>query len=213
MRIRISYANVVATLALLFAMSGGALAAKHYVINSTKQVNPKVLKKLKGKRGKTGKAGTPGATGKEGPPGKEGPQGNEGPAGIGPAFRAFHEGPVQITSTDAGKPTTVATLSNLPAGQYAINAKLYVFDTNTTEDVIICRLSAEGDTDDVVGRISSGKSDGYADSIGVYPLQVVHQFTSTGSAVLACSGVSKLAYANHMTITAIQVSSLTNTPV
>jgi hypothetical protein len=46
MRRRLSYANVVATLALVFAMSGGALAANHYLINSTKQINPKVLKAL-----------------------------------------------------------------------------------------------------------------------------------------------------------------------
>ncbi|HWY18280.1 MAG TPA: hypothetical protein VNY27_06160 [Solirubrobacteraceae bacterium] len=53
----------------MFAMSGGALAAKHYLINSTKQINPKVLKSLKGN---TGAAGVPGTQGKEGPQGKEG---------------------------------------------------------------------------------------------------------------------------------------------
>jgi hypothetical protein len=90
MRKRISYANVAATLALVFSMSGGALAATHYLINSTKQINPKVLKKLKGSTGKAGpagpagSAGAAGATGKEGPTGKqgkEGPEGEEGPAG------------------------------------------------------------------------------------------------------------------------------------
>jgi len=80
MRRRLSYANITATLALVFAMSGGALAANHYLINSTKQINPKVLKKLKGKRGATGATGTTGATGKEGPQGKEGPPGKEGAA-------------------------------------------------------------------------------------------------------------------------------------
>jgi hypothetical protein len=43
---RFSYANVVATLALVLAMSGGALAASHYLITSTKQISPRVLKKL-----------------------------------------------------------------------------------------------------------------------------------------------------------------------
>jgi len=74
MRSRITYANVTATLALFFAMSGGALATKHYLIESTKQINPKVLKKLKGASGKTGVAGP---QGKEGPPGKEGKEGKE----------------------------------------------------------------------------------------------------------------------------------------
>jgi hypothetical protein len=46
MRRHLTYANVTATLALVLAMSGGALAAKHYVINSTTEINPKVLKSL-----------------------------------------------------------------------------------------------------------------------------------------------------------------------
>jgi hypothetical protein len=47
MRKHLSYANVVATFALLFAMSGGALAAKHYLLNSVSQINPRVLSKLR----------------------------------------------------------------------------------------------------------------------------------------------------------------------
>jgi len=75
MRKRITYANVAATLALVFSMSGGALAASHYLVNSTKQINPKVLKRLKGATGPpglTGATGPAGATGKEGKEGKEG---------------------------------------------------------------------------------------------------------------------------------------------
>src|ERR1700736_5282305 len=84
---RLSYANVTATLALFFAMSGGALAAKHYLINSAKQINPKVFTALKGKPGATGAKGTTGATGSTGAagstgaPGKEGATGKEGKAG------------------------------------------------------------------------------------------------------------------------------------
>ena len=36
MRRHLNYANVTATLALVFAMSGGALAAKHYLVSSPK---------------------------------------------------------------------------------------------------------------------------------------------------------------------------------
>lgn len=46
LRRNLSYANVTATLALVFAMSGGALAAKHYLVNSTKQLNPRVIHSL-----------------------------------------------------------------------------------------------------------------------------------------------------------------------
>lgn len=94
MRRRLSYANVVATLALVFAMSGGALAANHYLINSTKQINPKVLKKLKGSTGKTGAAGATGATGPQGPTGKEGSPGKEG--NVGKEGKEGKEGPYPV---------------------------------------------------------------------------------------------------------------------
>jgi hypothetical protein len=74
-RKRLTYANVAATLALVLAMSGGALAASNFIITSTGQIKPSVLKKLTGKRGKTG------ATGKRGSQGIQGIQGNQGNAG------------------------------------------------------------------------------------------------------------------------------------
>jgi hypothetical protein len=82
-RRHLNYANIVATLALLFAMGGSAIAANHYLINSTKQINPKVLKKLKGQRGRTGFGiqGQPGPTGKNGLIGKTGATGVTGPGG------------------------------------------------------------------------------------------------------------------------------------
>jgi hypothetical protein len=76
MRRRLSYANVTATLALVFAMSGGALAANHYLITSTKQINPSVLKKLTGKAGATGPGGPAGPSGPQGPGGAPGAPGS-----------------------------------------------------------------------------------------------------------------------------------------
>jgi Collagen triple helix repeat (20 copies) len=81
MRRYLSYPYVTATLALFFAMSGGALAARHYLISSTGQISPKVLNSLKGKTGPHGPAGARGATGNEGPRGKDGATGKEGPQG------------------------------------------------------------------------------------------------------------------------------------
>lgn len=62
---KFTYANIVATLALFFAMTGGALAAHHYLITSTKQISPKVVKALKGKTGPRGLQGPQGPIGKE----------------------------------------------------------------------------------------------------------------------------------------------------
>jgi hypothetical protein len=82
LRSRLTYANVVATLALVFAMSGGALAATHYLISSTKQISPKVLEALHGVRGKTGATGSPGPAGTAGATGNTGPKGDPGVQGL-----------------------------------------------------------------------------------------------------------------------------------
>ena len=50
-----------ALLALFIAMGGTAIAAHHYLISSTKQISPKVLKALKGNAGPSGASGAPGA--------------------------------------------------------------------------------------------------------------------------------------------------------
>jgi hypothetical protein len=83
-RRRFTYANVAMTLALVFAVSGGAYAASRYVITSTKQISPKVLKALRGAAGANGTNGAPGAQGAQGPQGAQGaagPAGGAGPAG------------------------------------------------------------------------------------------------------------------------------------
>ena len=75
MRNRITAAirgNLVAWLALFVALGGTSLAASHYVIDSTKQINPKVIKKLKGNRGARGAKGAAGAQGPAGPQGATG---------------------------------------------------------------------------------------------------------------------------------------------
>jgi hypothetical protein len=83
-RKRLTVTNVVLTLALVFAMTGGAYAAKKYVITSTKQISPVVLKALQGKAGPAGSqgpAGTAGAAGTAGSAGSKGENGAEGKAG------------------------------------------------------------------------------------------------------------------------------------
>lgn len=80
-RRRATYANVAMTIALVFAMSGGAYAAKKYLITSTKQISPSVLKALVGKRGPAGANGALGAQGSVGPQGPAGANGKDGANG------------------------------------------------------------------------------------------------------------------------------------
>ncbi len=96
LRRHMSYANVVATFALVFAMSGGALAATHYLITSTKQIKPSVLASLKGK---AGAAGTQGAAGPQGPAGPAGAKGENGAAGTNGTVGANG---TSVTSTPLG---------------------------------------------------------------------------------------------------------------
>jgi hypothetical protein len=128
----------VALVALFIALGGSAFAASHYLINSPAQINPKVLKKLKGEvgpegtkglagatglagpKGETGpegKAGAKGETGAEGPKGEAGPKGETGPEGkAGPKGETGAEGP----KGEAG--TTSAGLSDSAAGPVALKA-------------------------------------------------------------------------------------------
>ncbi len=75
--------NMVAWLALFVAMTGTSIAASHYIITSTSQIKPSVLRALRGVRGAaTGDLGaTPGPAGKDGAAGPAGPTGEAGRGG------------------------------------------------------------------------------------------------------------------------------------
>jgi hypothetical protein len=118
-RKRFTYANVAMTLALVLAMSGGAYAAKKYVITSTKQIKPSVLAQLKGKagangaNGATGPAGPQGPTGaagKDGAPGTNGTSGKDGAPGtsvtstkLNPGNTTCKEGGSEFTAAESKK--------------------------------------------------------------------------------------------------------------
>lgn len=114
-RKRVTYANVAVTVALVFAMAGGAIAAgsgkhnagavKHkpgYVITSINQIRPGVRKALTGKVGPQGEKGAPGAPGTAGAEGKEGKAGKDGLLGSEGKEGKAGEG-VTLASLGAGE--------------------------------------------------------------------------------------------------------------
>ncbi len=122
----LSYANVTATLALVFAMSGGAMAASRYMVNSTKQINPKVLKALKGETGATGGIG---AAGKEGPPGKEGAQGVAGTNGTNGATNVV----VRFAETTTSNSSDGSAQANCNAGERATGGGVEMTNGNSKD--------------------------------------------------------------------------------
>ncbi len=77
-----SPAMIVACLALFVASTGTSIAARHYLITSTKQIKPSVLTKLKGAKGAKGANGVIGATGASGATGAIGATGAAGAQGL-----------------------------------------------------------------------------------------------------------------------------------
>lgn len=80
---RPSASTLIASLALFFALGGSAIAAKHYLITSTSQIKPGVLKQLRGHDGAQGPQGPAGPQGSPGTAGSPGPTNITYVAGVG----------------------------------------------------------------------------------------------------------------------------------
>jgi hypothetical protein len=139
MRRYLSYANIAATLALVFAMSGGALAAKHYLLNSTKQISPPLLKKLRGRSGSTGPTGPTGPRGERGFKGEKGPKGEIGAPGSARAYGV-------INSKGEAVPLKTRNLTSLKIG--------------TGSYCVVPAVSTGIDPDDVPPVVTADQDDG-----------------------------------------------------
>jgi Collagen triple helix repeat (20 copies) len=132
-RKRTTYANVAMTLALVFAMTGGAYAAKRYLITSTKQISPSVLKALAGKPGPAGAAGVMGLQGSTGPAGPQGPAGAKGETGPeGKTGSQGATGPKGATGATGPKGEPWTAGGTLPAGQTETGT--WIVNQATTEN-------------------------------------------------------------------------------
>lgn len=182
----LSYANVAATVALVVSMSGGAFAATHYLINSTKQINPGVLRTLKGQRGKSGITGPRGPAGAQGNEGTQGVRGPEGPPGKerepAPSTEVYEVSLSPSTAELAAEATRTLTLTGVPPGAYAISAKGIVAPVEEAQGSAECVLAAESDSDHSV--VSLGGPAGKP-SVTLTE-ELTHTFAATAPVTLTC---------------------------
>ena len=163
---RLTYANVMATLALFVALGGVSYAATQLPSNSvgTKQIKKEAVTPAKlsrasksaltGPAGATGPAGPTGPIGAAGTPGTQGPQGDKGEKGDpgvkGEKGDRGPEGPSDgyLDDTFPGGPVTETGARfgelNVPAGSYVVQATARLISTGagaSNADCLIVNLS------------------------------------------------------------------------
>jgi len=136
--------NAIALTALVFAMTGTGVAASHYVITSTSQIKPSVLRKLRGTAGRAGPigpVGPRGLTGAQGLPGSTGAPGAPGaPGARGPsdAYTEYWEDasmpPAAVLPLELGR-------ANLPEGEFMAFARATIENGFNIAQEVVCGLS------------------------------------------------------------------------
>jgi len=238
---RPSPALVLAFVALLIATTGTAFGARHYLVTSTKQISPRVIRKLRGMQGKRGARGLPGAqgargpageTGAAGPAGAAGASGREGPAGPpGDTGDTGPRGPSDVivgfddvggTFNSPGVPTTISTLANVPAGRYVYTAKFNVTSAPSTGGpyTVSCQLRRVGSSNfDTIGLgvrdISSAPSTPSTAEAQAGTLIVGEDAPVVSDVTLTCSrdaGLSMTTTISNVKIEALRVENLSIVP-
>lgn len=216
LRPRLTYANLMATIALFVALGGGAYAAISSipggdgVIHSCYQSKGGGLRVVAAKK-KCSRGEHALSWNQVGRPGRQGNQGIQGVQGVpGPsnAFEVARDvGPMNIGTT----PVTVATLANLPPGSYVVSAKTEVNSPSGGATDVTCMLHAEGDSDAGDAYVGGGSSATY---VAVIPLTLTHTFASVGSVTLTClKDLAATANVANTKIVAIKVATETHSAV
>jgi len=136
----------------------------------------------------------------------------------GPAtdvFAGFYDGPVALpVVANPNELEGIAKLA-LPEGRYAITATVNVVnDDLNNANSIDCKLSAGADFDITGLDLSHAPSVGedLVNDFGRLTLQVVHEFSAPGDAVVSCGAFFASRW-SFLKITAIRVGALSNGPL
>jgi hypothetical protein len=144
-------------------------------------------------------------------------------AGCGRIFAGFNDGPGGIPNFVFGEELPQIAKLDLPAGNYAIFAKLVVTAKEvqdlsvTRKELVLCQLSAGNDFDRSSALLEVHDERpilAFTNDEVVLTLQVVHRFAEPGEAVLRCSkgpfaGEALMEYKN-LKLIATEASSISN---
>jgi hypothetical protein len=216
LRTRLTYANVMATIAVFLVLAGGsALAATKMLPKNSvgaRQLKKGAVTPSKLSRaskatlvGRTDAAGQRGALGPQGDRGEKGARGEVGPSTV---YAGFHDEFIEMGGHALPPTFTVATLGELPAGSYAIQAKLIAMSyQEKVTDFMECVLAAEGDFDVDNQYLGTGVGGVFNDTL---TMQLVHTFPATGEVTIKCGHEKAATLSNvaEIKITAIKVGSI-----
>jgi hypothetical protein len=186
---RLSYSNVVATLALFFALTGTAVAGGKLLITGAdvknhsltgadvkhrsltlRHLTASTRARLAGPRGPRGLAGTRGDKGDAGPSGAQGPAGPQGapgphgPAGTG-ITTAVAPGTDQANYVDF---SPLATTTVAAAGDYVTFTTLTARNTGASNEYLNCGFRVDGTIVPAAGLETTAGNSSSGTSVGAF---------------------------------------------
>lgn len=230
---RLTYANVVATLALFIALGGVSYAAVKLPANSVgskqlknnavtlKKISPKTRKALTGQAGATGAAGAQGSKGETGAPGADGANGTDGTDGtdgaVGATGATGPTGPSDVYAANLsgslevnpGSIVPVRTLT-VPAGNYQISAtaKLinWKFGQVSQPQRAECWMTADQYLDGVNSYLAAGEANSNDPGIAEsMAMSWTGSFPEERTITMQCYGYGTTTFLVSTTISAIKV--------
>jgi hypothetical protein len=201
---RLTYANVIATLALFLVLAGGtAFAASQF---GKETIGGRALKKESigpAKLSKAAKKTLQGPAGPKGATGATGATGSQGPAGDGKLF-SFSGGALGITGA-----ANVASL-NLPAGNYLIQGKMDAVHNGTTSSTRLeCSLVNGANVVDFIKLRMAANKEAESLIFGILPVQAAVTLAAPATINLTCaSSFGDEIELSERKLTALTVSSI-----
>lgn len=130
-------------------------------------------------------------------------------------FAGFYDGPVALPVVENPNDLQAIAKLALPTGRYAITATINVVNDDPADaNSIDCKLSAGADFDITGIDLSHAPAVGeeLVNDFGRLTLQVVHEFTAPGDAVVSCGAFFASRW-SFLKITAVRVATLSNGPL